>query len=128
MTIVSSIRLKLMTVVMLGTLALAVDNDAHHVGSLAAKMHCNCGCVEVLSECSHAECKAKEALKREIATALQQGQTDEQVLEAMSGRYGATILLNPPFRGFDTLLWIVPIAGALIGLGVFVWHFLPRKQ
>lgn len=115
-------------VVVLGTLALAVDSDAPRVRSLAAQMHCNCGCGDILSECSHAECKAKESLKQEIAAAFKQGKTDEQVLEAMGARYGATILLTPPFHGFDMLLWIVPIAGAVIGVGVFAWRYLPRKQ
>jgi len=117
-----------MMVAVLAPLALALDSDAPRIQSLAAKMRCNCGCGDVLSECSHAECKAKGALKQEIAAAIQQGKTDEQILDAMGVRYGATILLMPPFRGFDMLLWIVPITVASIALVVFAWRYLPRRQ
>ena len=122
MTLVHSIRAKFLTVAVLVPLALALDGDASHIRSLAAKMLCNCGCGDVLAECSHAECKARGALKEEIATAIQQGKTDEQVLEAIGARHGSTILLTPPFRGFDMLLWIVPIAGAVIAVLVFAWR------
>ena len=128
MTTSSSIRIKLMMVVVLVTLASALDGDAPRIRSLAEKMLCNCGCGDVLAECSHAECKTKGPLKQEIAAAIQQGKTDDQVLEAMGTRYGASILRTPPFRGFDMLLWIVPIAGAVIAVVVFAWRYLPRKQ
>jgi len=109
-------------VVVLLPLASALDSDALRLRSLAAKMLCNCGCGDVLSECSHAECKARGPLKQEIAAAIQEGKTDEQVLEAMGARHGTTILLTPPFRGFDMLLWIVPIAGSVIAVVVFTWR------
>lgn len=127
-TIVRSIRFKVMMVVALGTLAFALDSDTPRVRSVAAKMHCNCGCGDVLSECSHVECKAKGALKQEIAAAVQQGRTDDQVLEAMGAKYGSTILLTPPFRGFDMLLWIVPIAVGVIAVVIFGWQHLPRRR
>jgi len=114
-------------VIALLPLALALDSNGPRVASLAAKMHCNCGCGDVLSECLHAECKARGPLKQEIAAAIEQGKTDGQILEAMRARYGATILVTPPFRGFDMLLWIVPVAAAVIVV-VAAWWRLPRKQ
>ena len=128
MTTTFSIRFKLMMVIVLVPLALALDTDAPRVRSLAAKMLCNCGCGDVLSECSHAECKARGPLKQEIAAAIQQGKTDDQILESLGARYGATILRTPPFRGFDMLLWIVPIGGAVLALAGFAWRYVPRKQ
>ena len=109
----------LLAVAMLASLALALDGDSHRVESLAGKLRCNCGCGDVLSECSHTQCTAKGSLKRELAEATQHGQTDEQILELMGTRHGAAILLTPPFRGFNTLLWIVPITLSLFGF-VFV--------
>jgi cytochrome c-type biogenesis protein CcmH/NrfF len=109
----------LLAVAMLVSLALAYDGDAHRVESLAAKLLCNCGCGDVLAECSHTKCTTKGSLKHQLADATQHGQTDEQILELMGTRHGATILLTPAFRGFNTLLWIVPIT--LSGFGfVFV--------
>ena len=117
----------LLAVVMLASLALAGDSD--RVESLATKLRCNCGCGDVLAECSHTKCTTKVSLKQELADATQHGQTDEQILELVGTRHGATILLTPAFRGFNTLLWIVPIALSLFGF-VFVlfWRLQSTRQ
>lgn len=98
-----------------------VDGDARRLQTLATKMLCNCGCGEVLAECSHKECTTKVGLRQEIAAKLQQGETDEQILDDMGARHGAAILLTPTFKGFNTLLWIVPIVLSLVGVGVMVY-------
>ena len=117
----------LLAVVMLASLALAGDSD--RVESLTTKLRCSCGCGDVLAECSHTKCTTKVSLKQELADATQHGQTDEQILELMGTRHGATILLTPAFRGFNTLLWIVPIALSLFGF-VFVlfWRLRSTRQ
>ena len=47
---------------------------------------------------------------------LQKGDSDRQVLDYLVARYGAFILLKPPFR-FDTLLlWGLPPAALVAGL------------
>ena len=51
----------------------------------------------------------------ELADAVGQGLTDEKVVDLMGTRHGAAILLTPSFNGFNTLLWIVPIAVILFG-------------
>jgi cytochrome c-type biogenesis protein CcmH/NrfF len=61
-------------------------------------------------------------LKREIVTAIQQGKSDDRILGDLGTKYGAAILVVPAFRGFDALLWIVPIAAALITLVAFIWR------
>lgn len=119
----------LLAVAMLASLALALDDGSHRVESLAAKLLCNCGCGEVLAECSHTKCTTKVSLKHELADATQHGQTDQQILELMGTRHGATILLTPAFRGFNTLLWIVPITLSLFGF-VFIlfWRLRSTRQ
>jgi cytochrome c-type biogenesis protein CcmH len=119
----------LLAVAMLTSLALALDGDSHRVESLAAKLLCNCGCGDVLAECSHAKCTTKGSLKRELTDATQHGQTDEQILELMGTRHGAAILLTPAFRGFNTLLWIVPITLSLFGFAfVLFWRLRSTRQ
>lgn len=123
-----SLRIRLLAVAMLVPLALALDGDSHRVESLSRKLLCNCGCGEVLTECSHAKCDSKGSLKHELAAAIQQGQTDEQILELMGTRHGATILLTPAFRGFNTLLWIVPIALGVSGLAFVLLRRLRSRR
>ena len=120
--------LGLLAVAVLVSLALAQDADSHRVESLAAKLRCNCGCGDILKECSHTKCETKRSLKHELGDAIQQGQTDEQILELMGTRHGATILLTPPFTGFNTLLWIVPIALGLFGFAFVLFGRLRSQR
>jgi cytochrome c-type biogenesis protein CcmH len=114
---------------MLASLALAFQGDSQRVESLAAKLRCNCGCGDVLAECSHTKCESRGSLKHELADAIQKGQTDEQILELMGTRHGATIRLTPAFKGFNTLLWIVPITLSLLAFAFVLFGRLrPRRQ
>ena len=116
------LRRSFLIVMLLASMALAFDGDSVREQSLTKRVFCNCGCREVLAECSHAECNAREPLKREIASAILQGKSDDRILGDLGAKYGAAILVVPAFRGFDALLWVVPVAVALIALLVFVWR------
>lgn len=103
-------------------LMLSAGDDASRLHSLTTKVFCNCGCREILSECSHPECTSKVPLKQEIAAAVRSDSTDDEILGNLEKKYGANILLVPSFRGFNVLLWIVPLAAVLIALAIFVWR------
>lgn len=109
-------------VIALTSVALAVGDDVPRLHSLTAKVFCNCGCGDILAECSHVECKARKPLKQEIASWMLMGKTDTEILGALEKKYGPTILAVPSIRGFNTLLWIVPIAGGIIALAIIVWR------
>jgi len=100
----------------------AVGDDAPRLHWLTTRVFCNCGCGEILSECSHPECKTRVPLKQEIAFAVQNGKTDDEILAELEKTYGATILLVPGFRGFNVFLWIVPVAAGLTALAILVWR------
>ena len=46
---------------------------------------------------------------------LQAGDTDQQVLDFLTARYGEFVLLRPRFSGRTALLWLTPIGMLLIG-------------
>jgi cytochrome c-type biogenesis protein CcmH len=50
-----------------------------------------------------------------IRQQLQQGQSEQQIIQYFVSRYGDTILWSPPKQGFTILAWIVPIAILLGG-------------
>ncbi|MGH2482522.1 MAG: cytochrome c-type biogenesis protein [Ktedonobacteraceae bacterium] len=67
-----------------------------------------------------------------IRQQLQDGQSEQQVLQYFAARYGKQILLTPPRQGFDLLAWLVPVAMLLAGMGLlsFVardWRILARQ-
>lgn len=106
----------------LASLTFAADDNASRLHLLTTKVFCNCGCGEILSECSHPECKTRVPLNHEIASAVRNGRTDDEILGDLEKKYGATILLVPDFRGFNIFLWIVPVAASLVALTIFVWR------
>jgi cytochrome c-type biogenesis protein CcmH len=46
---------------------------------------------------------------------LQAGDTDQQVIDFLTARYGEFVLLRPPFSLHTALLWLTPIAILVIG-------------
>lgn len=47
---------------------------------------------------------------------LTEGDTDEQVVDYVVARYGAFVLLKPPFNTTTLLLWISPLVVLLFGM------------
>ncbi len=50
-----------------------------------------------------------------IRQQLQQGQSEQQIIQYFVSRYGNSILWSPPKQGFTILAWIIPIAILLAG-------------
>ncbi len=50
-----------------------------------------------------------------IRQQLQQGQSEQQIIQYFVSRYGNTILWSPPKQGFTILAWVIPIAILLSG-------------
>ncbi len=57
-------------------------------------------------------------LRRELREKLVAGQSDEQILQFMTDRYGAFVLYKPPFEQRTWLLWLGPVLLLLIGVTV----------
>jgi cytochrome c-type biogenesis protein CcmH/NrfF len=106
-------------ILMLGAACFAAE-DSPRLRALTEKLMCNCGCGEHLGDCSHKQCERKPVLRQEISAAIKQGKTDDQIVNMLADKYGSDILLAPRFRGFDTLLWIVPVVGAFLAVGFTV--------
>ena len=104
------------------SVVLAAGDNTPRLHSLTTKVFCNCGCGDILAECSHIECKTRIPLKQEIASSIFTGRTDDEILGALEKKYGPTILAVPTFRGFNTFLWIVPIGGGIAAIAVIVWR------
>jgi cytochrome c-type biogenesis protein CcmH len=65
-------------------------------------------------------------LRQEIREQLQRGQTDLQIRDYMTARYGNFILYRPPVDRSTALLWFGPGLLAVGGLG-FLWWTLRRR-
>ena len=59
---------------------------------------------------------------------LQAGDTDQQVKDYLTARYGDFILLKPPFRARTLLLWIGPALVFLAGVALIATTALRRRR
>lgn len=62
-------------------------------------------------------------LRQQIREMLQKGQTNQQVLQYMTDRYGDFVLYRPPVKATTWFLWFGPgvlLVGGLIGLIVIL--------
>lgn len=59
-----------------------------------------------------------EQMRQVIRQQLQEGKTEQQILQYFADHYGKQILLTPPTQGFHLLAWLMPVAMLLVGLGL----------
>jgi cytochrome c-type biogenesis protein CcmH/NrfF len=60
-----------------------------------------------------------------IRSLIAQGETKDQIKQALVGQFGADVLALPKSSGFDLLVYIVPVVVVLV-LGAVVALLLPR--
>ena len=64
---------------------------------------------------------AAAAIRAEIARRVDEGQSDEEIVAYVDGRFSESLRLNPPRTGVASLVWVLPVAGlvvAAVGLGL----------
>lgn len=59
-------------------------------------------------------------LRRQVYEMLQQGKSQEQIVEFMIQRYGDFVMYNPPFKAKTSFLWLGPALFLLTGLVLLV--------
>lgn len=65
-------------------------------------------------------------MKHQVRAMLQAGYDEDQILIYFERSYGEFVRLKPPLRGVNWLVWLAPLAGLLLGVGL-VWRMLlPR--
>ncbi|MGH7345015.1 MAG: cytochrome c-type biogenesis protein [Candidatus Rokuibacteriota bacterium] len=66
-----------------------------------------------------------------IRERLAAGESPAEVQRYFVDRYGEWILLAPPRRGFNLLVWVVPfaaVAGGLAATAALVWRWTHRRR
>ena len=91
---------------------------ADDVNRIAKQMYCPVCENEPLDACRTAACQQWRA---QIGQMLSEGQTEQQIKDYFVARYGARVLAQPPAQGASLLLYLLPIAGLLVGVVIIVW-------
>ena len=112
---------------MVVVLAVALAIGARHSGSESLDSHVRRIASQVKCPTCQGESAAdsnaasSEAIRDEIRTRLQQGQTDGEIKSFLVSRFGRDILLKPPASGVSGLVWALPVvAFVAAGGGLFV--------
>jgi cytochrome c-type biogenesis protein CcmH len=74
---------------------------------------------------------AAEAIREEALRRVQEGQTDEQILNYFLSRYPDDILLDPPKTGIGAIVWALPVVAvvaAVAGLAVAFRRWRPKVR
>jgi cytochrome c-type biogenesis protein CcmH len=61
-----------------------------------------------------------EDLRTQVREMLRKGQSDEQIIQYMTDRYGDFVLYRPPLKGTTLLLWFGPGVLLVGGLAVLI--------
>ena len=91
---------------------------ADDVNRIAKQMYCPVCENEPLDACRTAACQQWRA---QIGEMLGQGQSEQQIKDYFVVRYGVRVLAQPPAQGVSLLLYVLPIAGLIIGAALVVW-------
>ena len=67
-------------------------------------------------------------LRNEIYKMLQQGKSEEQIIDFMVQRYGDFVLYNPPMKPLTWLLWFGPVIALLAGFFVVVRYIRNQRS
>ncbi len=65
-------------------------------------------------------------LRQKIYQHIQQGQSDQEIIDYLVARYGDFILYQPPFNAKTLGLWLGPLVFLLISI-VFLLCYIKRK-
>lgn len=93
--------------------------------ALSAELRCLVCQNESLAD-SHAELAAD--LRKEIRTLMEQGSSDQQVIEYLVARYGDFIRFRPPLKTTTYALWFGPFVLAILGSLLFIYYLIRRRR
>ncbi len=65
-------------------------------------------------------------LRKQVREMLRRGDTDQQIIDYMTARYGDFVLYRPPLKGSTTLLWFGP--GVLLVGGLLTLFVVLRRR
>ena len=107
------LRLTLAVLLLAGANAQAAQDLQDREMALAGQLRC-----VVCQNQTVAESRAPmaEDMRREIRNQLEQGHSNEQVINFFEQRYGSFVRYNPPWKPSTWLLWCGPFVAALGGL------------
>ena len=105
-----------------GLLTSSPPTDAQRAAAIESVVRCpTCEDLSVAQSTAPTAVAVRAAVTQQIA----EGRSDQQVESYLVERYGSSIVLDPPARGWSLLVWLLPLLGgcaAAVALGVVLFR------
>lgn len=107
-------------------------DQAERAHALSLRLNCMCGgCEDRVGTCNHSggafagPCATAQAMLKEIDKRVGRGESDDLILQDFVQEYGPGVLVLPPSKGFNWLMWVMPVVLPLAAFGL-VWWLVSR--
>jgi cytochrome c-type biogenesis protein CcmH len=67
-------------------------------------------------------------LRNQVREMLQRGDSEQEILDFMTARYGDFVLYRPPLKSTTILLWLGPVAMVIGGLALLIFVLRRRSR
>lgn len=122
-------RIPLSLVILVAALAAplaAGANDPPNAADLEAQFVCPT-CKQTLDT---SDAPVARRMKAYIRKKIAAGESEAEIKAGLVEQFGRGVLAEPPKRGFDLLVWLLPIGGVLIAVvvvGALAWSWSRRR-
>jgi cytochrome c-type biogenesis protein CcmH/NrfF len=127
----NSVRFVLLVFLLFLTSVSFTADRNERMREITPKFMCICGgCNQVLMNCNHVGCPSREAMLKDISKRVDQGDSNDGVVEYFIDKYGTSVLSAPPVSGFNLAAWVMPFAalgGGLLVAVLFLRRFKASK-
>lgn len=93
---------------------------------IAGKIACYCGTCPhlVVTKCG---CGVADQIKGDIQKMIDEGQSENQILQSYITKYGQTVLAAPTKSGFNLTAWAIPFIAFAIG-GAILFSYIKKQR
>lgn len=103
----------------------APRTEADQVNAIAAGIRCpTCAGLSA----AESDAAAAQAVRDEIRERLRRGESEREIEAYFVSRFGQGILLTPEAGGVAGLVWVLPVAGAVLATGALTSTFRRRRR
>ncbi|NQV05634.1 cytochrome c-type biogenesis protein CcmH [bacterium] len=100
-------------VVIVAGIAVGEETETDRVQSLGSRIKCPVCQGEAIAD---SPSETARAMMEIVAERVADGQTDQEIVEYFTERYGNGVSLDPPFSGRTLVLWLLPFVAAGFGI------------
>ncbi len=100
-----------------GVFSSSPPTAAQRASAIESVIRCpSCEDLSVATSSAPTAVTVRDTIRQQVA----EGRTDQQIETYLVARYGSAIVLDPPARGWSLLVWLLPLLGGALAVGVLV--------